>query len=54
LVNDESIITNTRKFTIELIDDTDQEDELSDYVRARLLIARLLALQAYERVTQGA
>jgi len=35
-------------------DEDDEEEELSDYVKTRLLIARMLALRKYDQVTKGA
>ena len=52
LIDDESILTGYRIQNPQRRDDEfiDDEGELSEYVRARLLLARLLALRKYNEV----
>jgi hypothetical protein len=53
LIDDEDILSGYRVNTTARrpqYDVDDDEDELSDYVKTRLLIARLLALKKYDEV----
>jgi len=45
--DDEDILVNSRRFSVRL-DENEKDDELSDYVKLRLFLARQLALLKYQ------
>jgi hypothetical protein len=49
LIDDEDLISSTRRPRV-VHDQINDDDELSDYVKARLLTARILAMKKYHEI----
>jgi hypothetical protein len=54
LIDDEDILVNSRRIILRIETSLDDEEELSDYVKLRLFLARELAMSKYREIYQTA
>jgi hypothetical protein len=54
LIDDEDILVNSRRIILKIQTSLDDDEELTDYVKSRLHLARELAMSKYREIYQTA
>jgi len=54
LIGDEDILVNSRRIILKIETSLDNDEELTDYVKLRLFLARELAMSKYREIYQTA
>ena len=54
LIDDEDILVNSRRIVLKIETSLDDDDELTDYVKLRLFLAREMAMSKYREIYKAA
>jgi hypothetical protein len=54
LIDDEDILVNSRRIILKIETSLDNDEELTDYVKLRLFLAREMAMSKYREIYQTA